>query len=92
MHTKSHAIIQAVGRVFKPQSDLEFFSAIKILITVAPCADGPGVPDLELYNTSPSALIDHVSDTTEDNGGFSEYMLLRQQLIAEKSIAFNDCH
>jgi hypothetical protein len=42
--------------------------------------------------TSPSALIDHVSDTTEDNGGLNKYMLLRQQLITEKSITFNDWH
>jgi uncharacterized protein YjfI (DUF2170 family) len=41
-----------------------------------------------------SALIDHVSDITENNGGFNKYMLLRQQLIPEKStgITFNDCH
>jgi hypothetical protein len=43
--------------------------------------------------TSPSALIDHVGDATEDNGGFNKYLLLlRQQLITEKSITFNDCH
>jgi hypothetical protein len=43
--------------------------------------------------TSHSALIDHVCDTTVDNCGFIyTYMILRQQLITEKSITFNDCH
>jgi hypothetical protein len=50
------------------------------------------VLEVLMLRTSPSALIDHVSDTMEDNGGFNKYMLLRQQLITEKSITFNDCY
>jgi hypothetical protein len=44
------------------------------------------------FNRSPSALIDLVSDTTDDNGGFSKYLLQQQQLITENSLTFNDCH